>query len=65
LRRAEARKALGADELIAFCLAFRHSRKEFVMYFKLHVVAKELRRKMLVDGSATVLGYFFLDCHAQ
>jgi hypothetical protein len=65
LRRAEARKALGADELIAFCLAFRHSRRECVMYFEAHVVATEFRRKTLATAAPRFLGIYFLTAARQ
>src|SRR5437762_8397284 len=32
-------------------LAFRHSRKEFVMYFEVHVVTTEFRRKILATAA--------------
>jgi hypothetical protein len=33
------------------------------MYFEVHVLATEFRRKMLATA-APLLGYFFLDCRA-
>jgi hypothetical protein len=41
-------------------LAFRHSRKEFVMYFEVHVVAAEFRREMLATAAPHFSGISFL-----
>jgi hypothetical protein len=42
------------------CLAFRHSRREFVMYFEVYVMATEFRRKMLATAAPHFLGTSFL-----